>query len=147
MQRAGFTLVELMIVVAIIGILAAIAIPNFYTMALRSKRAELPTQLGAIERAEFAYFAEWDSFTSCAATPDTLPGRYQEAFDGGGYTSFANLGWISDGMVWGQYMVEATEWDEYVGRAQSDLDTNTELAIYEATQDLPVTLVSLNNVY
>ena len=52
MNRKGFTLIELMIVVAIIGILAAIAIPSFLAMQLRAKRSELPTNLDAIRTAE-----------------------------------------------------------------------------------------------
>jgi len=57
-SHKGFTLIELMIVVAIIGILAAIAIPNFLRYQAQSRQAEAKTNLGGVFIAETSYYGE-----------------------------------------------------------------------------------------
>ncbi len=61
-QQRGFSLIELMIVVALIGILAAIAIPNFLTYQARAKQSEAKTNLAAIHTAAVIYFAEQNAY-------------------------------------------------------------------------------------
>jgi prepilin-type N-terminal cleavage/methylation domain-containing protein len=58
----GFTLIELMIVVAIIGILAAIAVPNFMKFQARARQSEAKTNLRAWGTAAKSYFAEYNTW-------------------------------------------------------------------------------------
>jgi prepilin-type N-terminal cleavage/methylation domain-containing protein len=61
-RSEGFTLIELMIVVAIIGILAAIAIPNFLKFQCKSKQSEAKVNLAGIFTAETAFFGEYNTY-------------------------------------------------------------------------------------
>lgn len=61
-HQRGFSLTELMIVVAIIGVLASIAIPNFMKYQARAKQSEAKSNLVAIHTGEIAYFAENNSY-------------------------------------------------------------------------------------
>jgi type IV pilus assembly protein PilA len=71
--QKGFTLIELMIVVAIIGILAAIAIPNFLTYQLKSRQAEAKTNLQAIKTSEIAFQAERGCYIGITAAGVVVP--------------------------------------------------------------------------
>ncbi len=64
LAQSGFTLIELMIVVAIIGILAAIAIPSFLSYQLKSKTSEAKTNLAGIKTASLTFQAERSCFLS-----------------------------------------------------------------------------------
>ena len=65
MPRAGFTLVELMVVVAIIGILATIAIPQYSKFQAKARQSEVKIQLGGAYTVESTFASENSSFSDC----------------------------------------------------------------------------------
>ncbi len=63
-SQEGFTLIELMIVVAILGIVAAIAVPNFLRYQAQSRQSEARSNLSGIFISELAYYGEQSRFSS-----------------------------------------------------------------------------------
>ena len=58
MKKQGFTLIELMVVVVIIGILAAVAVPKLFGMIAKSKASEVGPAAGTYVKLQQAYFSE-----------------------------------------------------------------------------------------
>jgi len=103
-RSKGFTLIELMIVVAIIAILAAIAIPQYKKFQAKAKAAEAKTNLGAIASCEEAYHAENDVYVNCNKTPGSAPSSLTD-FTGGGVSDFEAIGFEPAGKVRYAYKV------------------------------------------
>ena len=124
-NRKGFTLVELMIVVAIIGILAAIAIPNFLQFRLKAKTSEAKSNLGAIRSTQVAYFAEWNVYVGNQGfTPigDRTGDDQKQPWVG--TTRFSILGFAPEGNVYFSYNLAGNDYptDGFTAHAEGDLD-------------------------
>jgi type IV pilus assembly protein PilA len=108
---AGFTMIELMITVVLVGILAAIAIPNFLTYQAKSRRAEAYANVVAIATSELSYQAETDSYVDAGAFPDWSAygglGTHKMTWDAASMAEYSLLGWQPEGEVAYSYEVNA----------------------------------------
>ena len=78
-DQRGFTLIELLIVIVVIGILVALALPQFAMVKEKSFDAEAKTDLRNMLTVENAYFADWQAFTNVS-----VPQSGQVDLDGDG---------------------------------------------------------------
>ena len=110
LRQAGFTLVELMIVVAIIGVLAGIAVPSFRKYQNTSKRAEAYANLAGLVKTQKSFFAEHGQYVGVPISEpgfglsNTAPGPKKRSIAPLS-SAFAAVGWTPDSEVFYDYDV------------------------------------------
>jgi type II secretory pathway pseudopilin PulG len=135
--------------IPVIGIVAAVAIPNFIAMQMKAKRAEVPGNVDGIATAQLAYDAAFDTFIPVSSREEAEAelrrgGREPRAWKGGG--AWGTLGWQPDGPVRGAYWVEVVEGELGVFGI-CDIDTDGDFAEYRWSTESGTRQVTPTYVY
>lgn len=138
-KRSGFTLIEVMLVVAIIGVLASLAVPQLILFQLRAKSAEAKTNLSALRTAEHGYFSEHGRYVPAGISPAGTLGSSRNPWLGGGVAQFAAVGWAPAADPFFQYAVSvpAAAPFEFTATAVGDLDADGQTSQYAYVHPIP----------
>lgn len=140
MKKQGFTIIELLTVVVILGILSAVAVPKLFGMVAKSKASELGPAARTYEKMQDAYIGETHQLGSWSiigyigpgsnvATDSTKSANF--GYGGGtlkgggasvtfrGNSGTATVGWIATSLTSLNYIAEGSSWTIAVGTDNS----------------------------
>lgn len=118
----AFTLIEAIVLVAILGILATIAVPNFIRLQTRTRTSEALTNLALLRDAQASTYAELGTFIRAGSAPAGAPGAQPRPWAGANALEFRELlGFAPEGDVYFQYGANGSG-DAFTLTAMSDLD-------------------------
>lgn len=125
-KSEGFTLIELCIVVAVIGLLAAIAIPDFMKFMAKAKQSEAKVLLGAIAASEMQHKLQTGVFAACPVNPPEPGNKWKPQVP-----EWLDLGFgIAGEPLFYRYSVVADA-TGFVAYAKGNLDADTTLDEWE----------------
>ncbi len=131
----GFTLTELMIVVAIVGILAAIGYPQYQSYVREARRTDAHTALLMTANAEEKYYAANNTYTS--SFEDLFPG--ESRIQGGGATLESEEGYYSLSIPTANATTFTITATAVAGTSQANDSGCTAISINAANQKTPAT--------
>ena len=134
-----------LVLIAMLGLVAAIAVPNVVSMQYKSKRAEVPMNLMRIKIAEVEYEQDYDVYVKCSAYPST-PTKTTQMWINVASGGFKTLDFRPDGDVRGSYMVSTTAYN-FTATGISDVDGDGVYATYVATKSIRPILITPPDVY
>ena len=145
-SQCGFSVIELMVLLALACIVAAIGVPNFVEMQYRAQRAEVPANLEGIRYTAIAYqTAHGRLIAEEIPRPDAFPGQRERHWKAG--SGFDDLGWRPEGKVRGSYAIATTTPAAFKVKGFCDVDGNGEQAVFEGSERQPVSALSDQSVY
>jgi len=122
-NERGFTLMELLIAVAIVVILAGIGVPTYLKFQLSAKHAEANTNLNGIKQFEESYKLSNGTYVDCATSPRiaTAVNEQSVAWADLG-TGFTAIGFATNANVRFAYAVNNASTTSFLGEARGDTD-------------------------
>ena len=151
-RKGGFTMIEVMIAVAIIGILAAVSIPAFQNYQNRSRRAEAFANLGAIAQLEKSYFTEYTVYVPVAPQPAVGSPDTKRAWTPLAEAAYGTIGFHPDGAVLYDYgvavdLAQCPQADCFTAIAYGDANADGQLALIMYAQPNANAQVTLDPLF